>query len=119
MKNFRWFRSQPFDTQLSINPDEARGLEVARVNSPSATPFRTLVLGTTGVVLTVTDKQAPTDQDFAAKKDAIRDGLLQSKQNELIGAFIGNLRQQMQKEGKIRTNEEEMKNLTKGQASGL
>ena len=36
--------------------------------------------GNNGVVLTVLEKQEPTDQDFAAKKDQIRDGLLRSKQ---------------------------------------
>jgi len=75
--------------------------------------------GTTGVVLAVIDKQQPSDQDFASKKDALRDTLLQSKQQELFGVFLSNLRQQMQKDGKIRTNEEEMKNLSKGQAAGL
>ena len=34
--------------------------------------------GNTGVVLTILEKQAPTDADFAAKKDQIRDALVQS-----------------------------------------
>ena len=72
--------------------------------------------GNNGVVLSVLEKQEPTDQDFAAKKDQIRDGLLRSKQQDLFGLFITNLRQQMEKSGKIKINEQEMKNLTKGQA---
>jgi hypothetical protein len=32
--------------------------------------------------------------------------------------FISNLRQQMEKSGKIKINEQEMKNLTKGQGGG-
>src|SRR5882762_1386384 len=74
--------------------------------------------GNNGVVLSVIEKQEPTDQDFAAKKDQIRDGLLRTKQQDLFGMFITNLRQQMEKSGKIKINEQEMKNLTKGQGGG-
>lgn len=68
---------------------------------------------TDGAVLTILEKQEPTEQDFAAKKDQIRDQLLQSKQGELFGLFVGNLRDQMQKSGKIKINQQEMNNLTK------
>jgi len=71
--------------------------------------------GANGVVLSLLEKQEPTDQDFAAKKDQIRDGLLRNKQQDLFGMFLSNLRQQMEKTGKIKVNEQEMKNLTKGQ----
>jgi peptidyl-prolyl cis-trans isomerase D len=74
--------------------------------------------GNTGVVLQVLDKQAPTDADFAAKKDEIRDALVQNKQSELFGLFMANLRDQMQKSGKIKINEQEMKSLTKPQSEG-
>jgi len=66
-----------------------------------------------GVVLSLLEKQEPTEQDFATKKDQIRDSLQQQKQNELLGLFAENLRQQMEKSGKIKINQEEMKNLTK------
>ena len=74
-----------------------------------------ITAGTNGVVLSLLDKQEPTDQDFAAKKDQIRDGLLRNKQQDLFGMFLANLRQQMEKSGKIKINEQEMKALTKGQ----
>jgi len=77
-----------------------------------------ITAGTNGVVLTVLERQEPTEQDFAAKKDQIRDGLLHSKQQDLFGMFLANLRQQMEKSGKIKINEQEMKNLTKGQGGG-
>jgi peptidyl-prolyl cis-trans isomerase D len=73
--------------------------------------------GTSGVVIQVLEKQAPSEADFAAKKDQLRDSLLQNKQQELFGVFVAGLRQQMQKDGKIRMNEDEMKKLTKGQAA--
>jgi peptidyl-prolyl cis-trans isomerase D len=74
--------------------------------------------GNNGVVLSVLQKQDPTEEDFAAKKDQIRDGLLRAKQQDLFGMFLTNLRQQMEKSGKIKINEQEMKNLTKGQGGG-
>ena len=58
-------------------------------------------------------KQEPTAQDFAAKKDQTRDSLLQNKKEELFGLFVANLRDQMQKSGKIKINQEEMKTLTR------
>ena len=71
--------------------------------------------GNTGAVLSLLDKQEPSAQDFA-KKDQIRDSLLQSKQQELFGLFVQNLREQMQKSGKIKINEDEMKSLSRSQA---
>jgi len=69
--------------------------------------------GTNGVVAHLLEKQQPTDQEFAQKKDEIRQGLLQGKQQELFGLFISNLRKDMEKSKKIQINQEEMKNLTR------
>jgi peptidyl-prolyl cis-trans isomerase D len=73
--------------------------------------------GNTGAVLQLLEKQDPSEQDFAAKKDQIRDSLLQNKQGDLFNLFVSNLRDQMQKAGKIKINQEEMKGLTRGQGS--
>jgi peptidyl-prolyl cis-trans isomerase D len=69
--------------------------------------------GTTGAVLLVVDKQAPTDQDFMAKKDEVRDQLAKTKQDELFALFVNNLRDQMEKSGKIKINQDELKTLTR------
>jgi peptidyl-prolyl cis-trans isomerase D len=74
--------------------------------------------GNTGVVLSILEKQSPAETDFATKKDQIRDTLVQTKQSELFGLFMANLREQMEKSGKIKINEQEMKSLTKQQAEG-
>jgi peptidyl-prolyl cis-trans isomerase D len=74
--------------------------------------------GNTGVVLAILDKQAPGVSDFTTKKDQIRDTLVQGKQSELFGLFMTNLREQMEKSGKIKINEQEMKALTKRQVEG-
>jgi peptidyl-prolyl cis-trans isomerase D len=72
--------------------------------------------GNTGAVLAVIEKQEPSDQDFSSKKDQVRDALLQNKQAETFGIFVTGLRDQMEKSGKIKINQDEMKGLTKGQA---
>ena len=68
--------------------------------------------GVNGVVISLLGVQAPTDADFAAKRDQIRDTLLQSKEQELFGLFVTNLRDQMEKAGKIKINKEELNALT-------
>jgi peptidyl-prolyl cis-trans isomerase D len=69
--------------------------------------------GNSGVVLSVTDRQAPTEQEYAAKKDQIHDATLQQHQGEVFNLFLGDLRESMQKSGKIKINEKEMAALTK------
>ncbi|MGB0011392.1 MAG: peptidylprolyl isomerase [Candidatus Sulfotelmatobacter sp.] len=76
--------------------------------------------GSNGVVIDLTDVQAPSEADFAAKRDQIRDTLLQSKEQELFGLFVTNLREQMEKSGKIKINQDELKTLTRSESeSGL
>lgn len=76
-----------------------------------------ITAGTNGVVLQVLERQEPTDQDFAAQKDQIRDELRRQKQENLFGLFLSNLRAQMEKSGKIKINQQEMKTLTQGRGS--
>src|SRR3984957_20412277 len=68
--------------------------------------------GGNGAVISVLENQQPSDADFAAKRDQIRDSLLQGKQQELFGLFVSNIREQMEKSGKIKINQDEMKALT-------
>lgn len=77
-----------------------------------------IVNAATGAVLQIQEKQAPSDAEFAQQKDAIRDSLLQQKQNELFGVFASSLRQQLEKSGKIKVNQEELKGLTRGTSEG-
>ena len=59
------------------------------------------------------ESQSPTDADYEAKRDQIREQLLQNKQQELFGLFVSNLRDQMEKSGKIKINQQELKALTR------
>jgi peptidyl-prolyl cis-trans isomerase D len=66
-----------------------------------------------GVVAQLLEKQSPTDQEFTQKKDEIRQGLLEAKQNDLFGLFVTNLRKDMEKSNKLKVNQEELKALTR------
>ncbi len=95
---------------MSGGASVAFSLKVAEISGP-------ITNGNTGVVLSVTEKQEPTPQDFEAKKDQIRDALIQNQQQEVFGLFVSNLRAQMEKAGKIQINADEMKNLSRSQAA--
>jgi peptidyl-prolyl cis-trans isomerase D len=72
-----------------------------------------IISGGDGVVIQLLDNQKPSESDFAAKRDQIRDQLLQAKQQEVFGLFVSNLRDQMERTGKIKINADEMKILTR------
>jgi peptidyl-prolyl cis-trans isomerase D len=72
-----------------------------------------ITAGGNGVVAQLLDKVAPTDQEYAQKKDEIRQGLLDSKQNDIFGLFVMNLRKDMENSKRIKVNQDEMKNLTR------
>jgi peptidyl-prolyl cis-trans isomerase D len=72
-----------------------------------------ITAGGNGVVAQLLEKQAPTDQEFASKKEEIRQGLLEAKQNDLFGLFVTNLRKDMEKSNRLKVNKDEMKNLTR------
>ena len=61
----------------------------------------------------ILEKQEPTDQDYAAKKDDVRQTLLLTKQNELFQLFMSNLRKDMEKSNRLKVNQEELKNLSR------
>ena len=66
------------------------------------------------------ENQVPSEAEYAAKRDQIRDQLLQSKQQERFALFVSNLVDEMTKAGKIKRNEEELKALTRtGSESGM
>jgi peptidyl-prolyl cis-trans isomerase D len=102
--------------------------DVGSMSGPAAVAFSMkpgeisgpLNSGSNGAVLSLLEVQTPTDADYAAKRDEIRDSLLQYKQQQLFGLFITSLKDQMQKSGKIKINDEEMKTLSKtGSEEGL
>jgi len=77
-----------------------------------------IVAGADGIVAQLVERQAPTDQEFAEKKDQVRESLLEAKQNEAFELFLSSLRTSMEKSKRIRINEQEMKNLTRQSEEG-
>jgi len=76
--------------------------------------------GADAIVLSVLENQQPTEADYAAKRDQIRDQVLLGKQQERFGLFVSSLVDQMTKSGKIKRNEEEIKGLGRtGSEQGL
>jgi peptidyl-prolyl cis-trans isomerase D len=76
--------------------------------------------GANAVVLSVLENQQPTDADFTAKRDQIRDQLLLGKQEERFKLFVSSLVDEMTRSGKIRRNEEEIKALNRsGSEQGM
>jgi len=72
-----------------------------------------LANGADAAVLQLVEIQPPSEADFAAKRDQIRDQLLQQKQQERFALFVSNVVDEMTKSGKIKRNEEELKTLTR------
>ena len=66
-----------------------------------------------GAVISVVEVQSPAEAEFAGKRDQIRDALLQGKQQEIFELFVTSLRDQMEKAGKIKINQDELKALTR------
>jgi peptidyl-prolyl cis-trans isomerase D len=76
--------------------------------------------GPTAVVLEVIENQQPTDADYAAKRDQIKDQMLLQKQQERFGLFVAGLIDEMTKAGKIKKNPDEIKALSKnGSEQGM
>jgi peptidyl-prolyl cis-trans isomerase D len=76
--------------------------------------------GSNAVVLAVLENQKPSEAEFAAKRDSIRDQLLLGKQQERFGLFVSSLVDEMTRSGKIKRNEEEIKALSRsGSAQGM
>ncbi len=76
--------------------------------------------GATGVVLSLLENKQPTEAEYAAKRDQIRDQVLLTKQQERFGIFVTSLIDEMTRSGKIKKNEEEIKALSRtGSEQGM
>ncbi len=76
--------------------------------------------GANAVVLAVLENQQPSEADYAAKRDQLRDQLLLGKQQERFGLFVSSLVDEMTRSGKIKRNEEEIKALSRsGSEQGM
>ncbi len=70
-------------------------------------------LRSSGVVVALLDKQEPTGDQLKKSWDSAKESLLTQKRQELDGLYIQNLREQLEKQGKIKINKAEMERLAK------
>jgi len=64
-------------------------------------------------VLSVVERQEPTTAELEKSGDQIREQLLQQKRSEMLQLYAEGLKQSLQKEGKIKVNQQELDTYTK------
>jgi peptidyl-prolyl cis-trans isomerase D len=75
-----------------------------------------LNLGQKGAVIEMLDRVEPSTSDpaFARDRDELRDQLSQKKREQALQLYLSSLGTRMEKEGKVKINQAEMNNLSKG-----
>ncbi len=68
--------------------------------------------GPNGVVLTVLEVQKPSPEEVKQNWDKAKEALLDQKRSEFEGLYVQTLRDQLEKEGKIKINKAEMERLS-------
>ena len=66
-----------------------------------------------GLVIAVIDKQEPTPEEAKLAWDHAKDQLLEQRRQVLEGLYVQNLREKLEKEGKIRINKKEMERMSR------
>ncbi|HZM10513.1 MAG TPA: hypothetical protein VFC15_09915, partial [Candidatus Limnocylindrales bacterium] len=67
---------------------------------------------TSGVVLAVLEKQEPSPEELKQNWDRAKETLLDQKRQTLEGLYVQNLRDKLEKEGKIKVNKKEMERMS-------
>jgi peptidyl-prolyl cis-trans isomerase D len=82
-------------------------LAVGEISSP--------LTGSTGsgIVLAVLEKQEPSPEEAKAAWDRAKETLLDQKRQVLEGLYVQNLRDKLEKEGKIKINKKEMERMSR------
>ncbi|HZD32639.1 MAG TPA: peptidyl-prolyl cis-trans isomerase [Candidatus Angelobacter sp.] len=84
----------------------AFGMEVGQISGP-------LQGGqTSGIVLAILEKQQPSPEEAKASWDRAKETLLDQKRQTLEGLYVQNLRDKLEKEGKIKINKKEMERMS-------
>ena len=68
--------------------------------------------GPNGVVLKILDVQQPTPEQMKQGRDKAKQALLEQKREEYENLYVENLRDRLEKDGKIRINKKEMDRIT-------
>ena len=73
--------------------------------------------GNNGVVIKVLELQEPTPEQMKQNWDTVKDSLLQQRRNEVEQLYLENLRDRLEKEGKLKINKKEMERLSQAEGS--
>jgi len=68
---------------------------------------------TSGIVLAVVEKQEPSPEEKKLAWDRARESLLDQKRQVLEGLYVQNLRDKLEKDGKIKFNKKEMERISR------
>jgi len=68
---------------------------------------------TSGIVLAVVEKQEPSPDEVKQSWDRAKETLLDQKRQTLEELYVQNLRDKLEKEGKIKVNKKEMERLSR------
>jgi peptidyl-prolyl cis-trans isomerase D len=85
---------------------EAFTLKVGEISAPIFT-------GRDGAVLALVERKEPSSAELQKSEERVREGLLQRKRAETLNIYFSSLKQQLQRDGKIKINEDELKTLTR------
>lgn len=75
--------------------------------------------GSGAVVFTVLEKQQPAATEMAQGKEQTREQLLQQKRQQRIGMFVTDVRTRLEKQGKIKINQDELNRISGGKNTPL
>ena len=90
--------------QMSGSVSVAFGMKTGEISGP-------LQSGGNGVVLAILAKQEPSPEEVKKNWDKAKETVLQQKRNAYEALYVQNLRDQLEKEGKIKINKKEMERL--------
>ena len=96
---------------MSGPASEAFNLKVGEISGP-------IFDGRNGAVLTITDRKEPSAAELQQASERVREQLLQQRRGEMVAVYVGSAKERLQKEGKIKINENELKSLTRNSAGG-
>jgi hypothetical protein len=69
--------------------------------------------GGSGIVLAVLEKREPSADESKLTWDRAKETLLDQKRQVLEGLYVQNLRDKLEKEGKIKVNKKEMERMSR------
>jgi peptidyl-prolyl cis-trans isomerase D len=85
----------------------AFGMEVGQISGPLQGG------ATSGIVLQLIEKQQPSPEEAKAAWDRAKETLLAQKRQTLEGLYVQNLREKLEKDGKIKINKTEMERMSR------